>query len=393
MTTTPTASPELPDLDKLEALARAATPGTWLHRKDPGNFGAMHCVKLPGERGEWVCDCVDNADVSTVGGVAGERNAAFIAAANPAAVLELIALARRAALANQPAPTVPAGDALRVEAGKLAPILRGMCEGGDVHGDGVDIYADDYMAGDGDTYVVRAAALLEQVAALAHQPAQEQAEQKRWANEQFLTAARVALVSMAHAAEKHGIYQTDYERFSAAVEKFAQQEPVAAPTDDLTDEDRQLVARAMERLRKGAAGECRLPPAGWHCTRKPGHDGPCAAEPVAAPQQAAAPGNSPEIPDGSTSAPGTPEAPKGGAQLLAELLGAPSLYSQVYVAATVGHGWSGPAARDAADAAVQEYGDSPAGLVEDLQSILDEVLRVDGAAQLDGGQEGSESNG
>jgi len=58
-----------------------------------------------------------------------------------------------------------APGALAIEAAKLASILRGMCEGGDVHGDGVDIYADGYIAVDGDTYVVRAAALLEQVAA------------------------------------------------------------------------------------------------------------------------------------------------------------------------------------------------------------------------------------
>lgn len=96
MTTAPTASPELPDLDRLEALARAATPGEWLHRIDTGNYGAQHCIKLAGEHGEWVCDCIDNADVKTEGGIAGERNAAFIAAANPAAVLALIALARRA---------------------------------------------------------------------------------------------------------------------------------------------------------------------------------------------------------------------------------------------------------------------------------------------------------
>ena len=97
MTTTPTASPELPDLDRLEALARAATAGSWLYRRDPGNpIGAQHCVKLAGENGAWVCDCIDNADRSTVGGIAGERNAAFIASANPAAVLALIALARRA---------------------------------------------------------------------------------------------------------------------------------------------------------------------------------------------------------------------------------------------------------------------------------------------------------
>ncbi|WP_314439462.1 hypothetical protein [Massilia timonae] len=91
-------SPELPDLDidRLESLARAATAGPWLHRCDPGNTGAQHCVKLGGENGAWVCDCIDNADRNTVGGIAGERNAAFIAAANPAAVLTLIALARRA---------------------------------------------------------------------------------------------------------------------------------------------------------------------------------------------------------------------------------------------------------------------------------------------------------
>lgn len=97
MTTTPTASPELPDLDRLEALARAATPGPWVHRHDPGNpAGVQHGVKLPGEFGAWIGDCLDNADRDTNGAAAGERNAAFIAAANPAAVLALIALARRA---------------------------------------------------------------------------------------------------------------------------------------------------------------------------------------------------------------------------------------------------------------------------------------------------------
>lgn len=84
------------DLNKLEELARAATPGPWLHRHDPGNPpGVQHGVKLEGEFGAWVCDCLDNADRLTVGGVAGERNAAFIAAANPAAVLDLIDLIRK----------------------------------------------------------------------------------------------------------------------------------------------------------------------------------------------------------------------------------------------------------------------------------------------------------
>ncbi len=56
-------------------------------------------------------------------------------------------------------------------------------------------------------------------------------------------------------------------------------EQVAQWADDLTEDDRRLVARGMERWRKGIAGECRLPPTGWHCTRMPGHEGPCAAVP------------------------------------------------------------------------------------------------------------------
>jgi len=84
---------------------------------------------------------------------------------------------------------------------------------------------------------------------------------------------------------------------------------------------------------------CTVPPEGWHCTRAPGHDGPCAAWPIA--QQAAAPGvleksaralaekwhkdavntgfatsdaavELLEVLDAAPSAPGTPEAPKGG---------------------------------------------------------------------------------
>jgi hypothetical protein len=54
---------------------------------------------------------------------------------------------------------------VRDEAEKLAPILRGMCEGGGEERD-VDIYADDYQAGDGDTFVIRAAQLLEEVSAM-----------------------------------------------------------------------------------------------------------------------------------------------------------------------------------------------------------------------------------
>lgn len=80
------------DLQQLKALALAATPGPWVHRFDPGNpAGVQHGVKLEGEHGCWVADFLDNADRSTEGGGAGERNAAFVAAANPAVVLGLIA--------------------------------------------------------------------------------------------------------------------------------------------------------------------------------------------------------------------------------------------------------------------------------------------------------------
>ena len=40
----------------------------------------------------------------------------------------------------------------------------------------------------------------------------------------------------------------------------------------------------VEALRRAEQGKlrrdgCRVPPAGWECTREPGHDGPCAAVP------------------------------------------------------------------------------------------------------------------
>jgi len=87
MTTAPIASPELPDLDKLEEKARAATPGRWM--------------RLFGER--TVYDrmedgCRGNAIVRADLGYGPQdiSNLDFIAGANPAAVLALIALARRA---------------------------------------------------------------------------------------------------------------------------------------------------------------------------------------------------------------------------------------------------------------------------------------------------------
>jgi hypothetical protein len=101
MTTAPTASPELPDLDHLEALARAATPGRWMRL-----FGerTVYDRMEDGCRG----NAIVRADLGY--GLQDISNLDFIAGANPAAVLELIALARRAAIANQPAPTVSLED-------------------------------------------------------------------------------------------------------------------------------------------------------------------------------------------------------------------------------------------------------------------------------------------
>lgn len=102
MTTTPTASPELPDLDHLEALARAATPGPWAYQEDSDAY--THIVRPVASPG-WII-----ASATQTSKPEGEANGRWIAAANPAAVLALIALARRAqpaSEATQTACTVP----------------------------------------------------------------------------------------------------------------------------------------------------------------------------------------------------------------------------------------------------------------------------------------------
>lgn len=77
MTTTPTASPELPDLDRLEALARAAKDAGW---------------------SSWL-QALDE--------IAGADDAKFIAAISPTVVLALIALARRAKPEGEAPQAVP----------------------------------------------------------------------------------------------------------------------------------------------------------------------------------------------------------------------------------------------------------------------------------------------
>jgi hypothetical protein len=125
MTTTPTASPELPDLDKLEALARAATPGEWK---------AMPHGRVVGGPLRHYVNGSAKAQIASFGVTFHEQapedeperqqaNADFAAAANPEQVLALIALARRA----QPESTGPdALDATRWRAllgsGRIRPL-------------------------------------------------------------------------------------------------------------------------------------------------------------------------------------------------------------------------------------------------------------------------------
>ena len=72
-----------PDLAELRRLAEAATPGPWdFHRPHPNYRAyAVDRVMPGGHLGE---------DVATTGDVCAEENGAYIAAANPAAVLGLL---------------------------------------------------------------------------------------------------------------------------------------------------------------------------------------------------------------------------------------------------------------------------------------------------------------
>ena len=66
-----------PQLDMLDALASAATPGPWVAEED-GVFSSTNGLPIVGRR--WMLM---------------DRDAAYIAATNPAVVLGLIAEARR----------------------------------------------------------------------------------------------------------------------------------------------------------------------------------------------------------------------------------------------------------------------------------------------------------
>jgi hypothetical protein len=83
------------DLDKLEALARAATPGPWIADRAMIGRPNTAAVKQPGAF-DWICSMQVSNQPNW------DKDADFISSANPATVLALIALARRAA-ADAPA--------------------------------------------------------------------------------------------------------------------------------------------------------------------------------------------------------------------------------------------------------------------------------------------------
>ena len=73
-------------INELRKLAQAATPGAWVVNDDPlVNEGDPHLMT---EDGYAIADFWGNE--SSLGLKGNEQNAAFIAAANPAAILELI---------------------------------------------------------------------------------------------------------------------------------------------------------------------------------------------------------------------------------------------------------------------------------------------------------------
>lgn len=100
------------DYSKLKTLVLAATPGPWIvgaeDRLENGNLAGVYVSELyNGGEGGRILECFANCLVTTDEQV--KANAAFIAAANPVVVLELIAALEKLQQANAapPAPAVP----------------------------------------------------------------------------------------------------------------------------------------------------------------------------------------------------------------------------------------------------------------------------------------------
>lgn len=90
-------------------------------------------------------------------------------------------------------------------------------------------------------------------------------------------------------------YESGYtDGYVKATAEHAKREPCTEPDIGrdaaLSGERRAAIHRKV--LERGIGGPdvvgptvCTVPPAGWHCTRAPGHDGPCAAIPVSLPNE------------------------------------------------------------------------------------------------------------
>lgn len=78
------------DLDELERLARAATPGPWKNYSINPKVTPEHAIYS-----EWL-EGIPEAQSSEIATLLTPKNAEFIAAANPEAVLALVARVREA---------------------------------------------------------------------------------------------------------------------------------------------------------------------------------------------------------------------------------------------------------------------------------------------------------
>lgn len=351
MTTTPTASPELSHLDHLEALARAATPGPWswwtsnstlrLTGADGRDGGVLYGYA---RQGDGDVNCAPN-------------DQAFIAAANPAAVLALIALARRAQ---------PEGEASLVEGDAIARSKRILHL--------VDEYVEQQTAG---RRTALRCALMDQFS-------------RDITPHQLLEVARATGLRQF----LHGVNATDARQlladFVAAVPAAAFGVQQAAAPGALPDWRWVPAEPTLDMITSGfesAPDEFFSPTEEWEayaemtgCQKAAHRARLCYAAMLAA--APAAPCNSPEIPEGSladegTSAPCTPEAP---ANQDAKDAARYRVLRQHVLPHAVG---------------IQMDRKPPARqpVEERIDLLCDIVIERRAAAQLDGGQEGSESNG
>ena len=126
---------ETPDVAELRRLAEAATPGPWDYYRPHPNYRAyaVDRVMPGGHLGE---------DVATTGDVCAEENGAYIAAANPAAVLGLL---------DRLAHMTEARDNARAEVERLTALVEAVREdASDIardSGDDKGCYGVDFWAG------------------------------------------------------------------------------------------------------------------------------------------------------------------------------------------------------------------------------------------------------